>query len=73
MAEETATIKAGDVVQLKSGGPIMTVSHVSGKAYCQYFKRDEEIIEKAFPLTSLKKIESFSEDSSPNPEAGGAI
>lgn len=34
----------GDQVQLKSGGPVMTVSSTEGndqKIYCEYFKSDE--------------------------------
>ncbi len=36
-------ISEGSVVQLKSGGPAMTVRWVEdGEAYCQWFSKDEE-------------------------------
>ena len=35
--------KAGDVVQLKSGGPLMTVSEVNGSiVHCRWFVGAEE-------------------------------
>jgi uncharacterized protein YodC (DUF2158 family) len=51
--------KAGDTVQLKSGGPVMTIeqvatpAHASYKAaWCQWFEKTK--LEKGvFPLTSL--------------------
>jgi uncharacterized protein YodC (DUF2158 family) len=60
-------IRAGSVVQLKSGGPHMTVSQV-GKAdyddyesaWCDWFVQDKAPWKKehgVFPLTSLKLIE----------------
>jgi len=56
-------IKVGDVVQLKSGGPDMTVDEIgkSGmdstgplSAWCTWFHNGEEK-RSSFPLTSLKK------------------
>lgn len=58
MSEE---IKVGDTVQLKSGGPIMTVSNISTYGYdsflsakCDWFigAKNENAL---FPLTSLVK------------------
>ena len=58
-----AEIKAGDVVQLKSGGPQMTVSLVSTamggttlKAWCDWFEGTKKM-QGDFPLTSLKIVE----------------
>jgi uncharacterized protein YodC (DUF2158 family) len=35
--------KAGDVVQLKSGGPLMTVSEIDGNSVqCRWFNGNEE-------------------------------
>jgi uncharacterized protein YodC (DUF2158 family) len=60
-------IKAGSVVQLKSGGPRMTVSEVGQaqfeerlSAWCDWFVQDKAPWKKengVFPLTSLKLIE----------------
>ena len=57
MADE---IKAGDTVQLKSGGPVMTADWVADQygvmsAYCIWFAGNKK--EGAtFPVTSLKII-----------------
>ena len=47
-------LKAGDVVQLKSGGPKMTLKHIDeyGSAYCQWFA-GAEIKGSSFDLPSL--------------------
>lgn len=60
-------IKVGSVVQLKSGGPHMTVSQVDKgnyedflSAWCDWFVQDKAPWKKengVFPLTSLKLIE----------------
>jgi hypothetical protein len=63
MADE---IKAGSVVQLKSGGPLMTAAWVEDElgtrqAYCELFIQDKAPWKKegsTFPITSLKLIES---------------
>jgi len=55
-----AEIKEGDVVELKSGGLQMTVSHIgitygrtALRAWCDWFEGTEKM-EGNFPLTSLK-------------------
>jgi uncharacterized protein YodC (DUF2158 family) len=60
-------IKVGSVVQLKSGGPLMTVSEVgegygggAQKAWCDWFVQDKAPWKKeqgVYPITSLKVIE----------------
>ncbi|NTJ66019.1 DUF2158 domain-containing protein [Agrobacterium rhizogenes] len=60
-------IKAGSVVQLKSGGPKMTVAETGEYGYdgyqsakCHWFIQDKAPWKKEeayFPLTSLKEIE----------------
>lgn len=56
MADE---IKAGDTVQLKSGGPLMTVEQVATRAgggiaaWCQWFEKNK-LETGVFPLTSLE-------------------
>ncbi|MGV1869731.1 YodC family protein [Agrobacterium rosae] len=57
--------KVGDVVQLKSGGPHMTISSIGTMyegselyAWCDWFVQDKAPWKKedgTFPLTSLKK------------------
>jgi uncharacterized protein YodC (DUF2158 family) len=56
-----AQIKPGSIVQLKSGGPNMTVSWVEKEvAYCEWFIQDKAPWKrdgKRFALTSLKLLE----------------
>ena len=55
--------KAGDIVELKSGGPTMTiesidVEHMGGTTqgvYCSWFDEKNKPQRKWFPLTSLEK------------------
>ena len=55
-------IKPGNVVQLKAGGPKMTVSAVYRNpdevtsAYCDWFD-GKKTQQKSFPITSLKHAE----------------
>lgn len=48
----------GDVVQLRSGGPKMTVHGVvsDGDVVCQWFENNE-VHEENFPNEALKKVE----------------
>jgi len=49
--------KSGDTVQLKSGGPIMTIASYDGKKYfkCLWFTQDEDKVrEDFFPPDSLQ-------------------
>ena len=49
--------KKGDTVQLKSGGPIMTIASYDGKRYfrCLWFTKDEDKVRDGyFPPDSLK-------------------
>lgn len=58
-------LKAGDVVQLKSGGPKMTVAWAEDdfgtfKVNCDWFVQDKAPWKKenaSFPATSLKKVQ----------------
>lgn len=56
MTETTDQIILGDQVQLKSGGPIMTVdSMVDGKLLCCWFSKENTPCAVAFTPTSLVK------------------
>jgi uncharacterized protein YodC (DUF2158 family) len=48
----------GDVVQLRSGGPKMTVNSLvsNGDVVCQWFECDD-VHEENFPKEALKKVE----------------
>ena len=51
-------IKVGDLVMLKSGGPVMTVVSVKDeKCFCEWFNTETSIfVEKAnFPMPALVK------------------
>ncbi|MBW7968407.1 DUF2158 domain-containing protein [Bradyrhizobium sp. BR 10289] len=58
-------IRPGSVVQLKSGGPLMTVAWVNHEdgvsmAFCEWFIQDKAPWKQegtTFPVTSLKLIE----------------
>lgn len=59
MAERTGVadeqFKPGDVVCLKSGGPLMTIATVEGQgAFCEWFTDDQQLQSRTFALTSLK-------------------
>jgi uncharacterized protein YodC (DUF2158 family) len=53
-------LKVGDVVQLNSGGPKMTIIKPSattvGHWYCSCFKEDRTVLYDAFPPESLTKV-----------------
>ena len=50
----------GDVVQLRSGGPKMTVHSLvsEGDVICQWFE-SSEVHETCFPRDALKKVEQI--------------
>jgi uncharacterized protein YodC (DUF2158 family) len=48
--------KVGNVVQLKSGGPTMTVRETKEKVDCQWFDDKGELKQRAFDEGVLKKI-----------------
>lgn len=55
------TIKAGDIVKVKSGGPKMTVSETGDRmgtesAWCNWFDEKNKNQEGVFPLTTLVKV-----------------
>jgi uncharacterized protein YodC (DUF2158 family) len=57
---ETTTLKAGDVVQLKSGGPKMTVAAASDnygtpKVSCVWFDDSKKKLSDSFPPATLEK------------------
>lgn len=53
----TDTIQPGDRVQLKSGGPEMTVSkQINDNWYCQWFEKGE-LKSSSFPAHTLKNLD----------------
>jgi uncharacterized protein YodC (DUF2158 family) len=58
-------LKAGDVVQQKSGGPKMTIDRIGKQfqssstegAWCSWFDDKNKRLKEYFELTSLKKLE----------------
>ncbi|RZK32946.1 MAG: DUF2158 domain-containing protein [Hymenobacter sp.] len=80
MADSTTTFQPGDVVQLKSGGPLFTVARLAnnGNVFYYYINKAgliEEYNIAVLPV-ALKKASiadmSFS-PSEPDPSAGGAF
>jgi uncharacterized protein YodC (DUF2158 family) len=52
-------MQAGDVVQLKSGGPPMTVSFVeaNGEVACKWFNDKNKLEQARFQEASLEPVE----------------
>ena len=56
-------LQPGDLVQLKSGGPTMTVDYIDNDvsaAYCVWFDESQARQRARFNLATLKKVESAS-------------
>jgi uncharacterized protein YodC (DUF2158 family) len=54
-------LKTGDVVQLKSGGPIMTIRKIDGEwVTCDWFDDDGKANQKQFTHPQLKAAEASS-------------
>lgn len=52
-------LKKGDVVQLKSGGPMMTVIEIddAGRLYCQWFNSRGKVQAQGFAVDSVMLCE----------------
>lgn len=52
-------LQAGDTVQLKSGGPFLTVGKIEGdEARCHWIDSDRKTAHKeTFPVVCLKKVD----------------
>ena len=68
----TEEIKPGDVIQLKSGGPLMTASsvgeaHMTGDmtVWCEWFDDKKQAQKGTFSLIAVKKVEPL--ESAPTP------
>ncbi|MEO6301754.1 MAG: DUF2158 domain-containing protein [Bacteroidia bacterium] len=57
--------KLGDLVKLKSGGPVMTVKYIrdgqDNECVCVWFTEKKEVISKHFNQATLMKIENNKE------------
>ncbi len=50
--------KLGDIVSLRSGGPLMTIAMMDGQsAFCEWFTNEQQPQSRLFALTSLKHDE----------------
>jgi uncharacterized protein YodC (DUF2158 family) len=64
-SEETMALKIGDIVQLKSGGPVMTVVKLDGEdaiACMWYAAQQGEFRTQNFPHVLLDEIEFEDDD-----------
>jgi uncharacterized protein YodC (DUF2158 family) len=64
MAEET--FQAGDLVELKSGGPVMTVegedpNSSEGTVVCSYFDSKKKLVRSNFSTAALKRAVSIAD------------
>jgi len=52
-------LQAGDVVQMKSGGPTMTINAINNdrSVFCQWFDKDGALKTGSFQAAQLKKAE----------------
>ena len=61
---EAETLKVGDTVRLKSGGPVMTITSIGRMyetsptiyAWCTWFKSDNESTTQHFPPEALMLV-----------------
>jgi uncharacterized protein YodC (DUF2158 family) len=61
--EDRMTFDVGSVVQLKSGGPFMTVIEASGGGVtCTWFDDDDKLQNVTLPAVALKPYEDEGED-----------
>lgn len=59
---ESKNLEEGDLVQLKSGGPAMSVQAMEGtRITCMWFDQEGTLQERTFPLGTSKKMEGGGE------------
>ena len=57
----TDTLNAGDSVQLKSGGPVMTIEWIENNesggsnAFCKWFDKKDELKSSVFEIKTLTR------------------
>jgi uncharacterized protein YodC (DUF2158 family) len=53
-------LKVGDVVELKSGGPKMTITRIDSDSaqfiWCRWFSADNKVNAQQFPPAALQKV-----------------
>ena len=61
--DKAESFSPGDVVELKSGGPPMTVIKIAdaGAVWCQWFPSPDKVREKSFPSATLKRVDTWDE------------
>ena len=58
----TTPLEEGDLVQLKSGGPVMSLQMLTPeRAMCMWFDEEGKLHERSFPLNVLHKVDSKSD------------
>lgn len=52
-------LQEGDLVQLKSGGPVMSLQMIAGaRASCMWFDQDGKLHERTFQLDTLRRVDN---------------
>ena len=76
----TDEIQPGDVVQLKSGGPLMTVAsvgetHMTGElsVWCEWFDDKKQAQKETFSLIAVKKVDQPGESAPTQTHRGARI